>query len=50
MKLIKSITIVLSLGWPIFLMAFAYRASIKEIIILFTAIMTGGAIITWLGV
>lgn len=35
MKLIKSIALVLSLGWITFLMAYAYGASASELTILF---------------
>lgn len=44
MKIIKSIAFVMSLGWTIILMAFAYRASVIELLILFTG-LTGIALI-----
>ena len=44
MKIIKAIAFVLSMGWSILLTAFAYRASVTELLILFTG-LTGIALI-----
>lgn len=38
MKIIKAMGFTLSMGWSIFLIAFAFKASITEILLLFTGL------------